>query len=215
MTAPVRVVLADDHPMVRYGISAVLEGVPDVEVVAEAQDGPSLVAAVRAHRPDVVVTDLDMPGMTGAEAIAQLRAQQPGLGILVLTLHAEDEAVFGALRAGARGYLLKGADRTELVRAIHGVAAGEAVYGAAVAGRIVDFFTGAQRQYAARSFPELTDRERDVLTLLARGARNSEIAAALHVTDKTVRNLVSAVLVKLHVPDRTAAALRARDAGIV
>ena len=207
---PVRVVLADDHPMVRYGIAAVLETSDEVELVAEASDGAELLAAVAQHAPDVVVTDLDMPGMSGIEAIRQL----PGVPVLVLTMHADDESLFAALRAGARGYLLKGADRAELVRAIQSVAAGEAVYGGPVAARIVRFFTGAQQEFAAQVFPELTERERDVLTLLADGRRNSEIAARLHLSDKTVRNHVSSVLLKLQVPDRTAAALKAREAGL-
>lgn len=210
----IRVVLADDHPMVRYGIAAVLADADEVELVAEAEDGHSLLAAVSSHAPDVVVTDLDMPGMSGTEAVAELRRTAPDLGILVLTMHADDESLFAALRAGARGYLLKGADRAELVRAIKSVAAGEAVYGSAVATRIVDFFTGAQKEFAAQVFPELTDRERDVLALLAQGRRNSEIAQSLHLSDKTVRNHVSNVLLKLQVPDRTAAALKAREAGL-
>ncbi|WP_198950134.1 response regulator transcription factor [Kineosporia sp. A_224] len=206
--------MADDHPMVRYGIVAVLTDVSDIDVMAEAADGAQLLAAIEEHLPDVVVTDLDMPGTPGVRAIAEIRARWPQIGVLVLTMHSDDEAVFTALRAGAHGYLLKGADRAELVRGIHSVAAGEAVYGATVAARIVAFFTGNHRQYTAQAFPDLTDRERDVLTLLAQGRRNSEIAVALGLSDKTVRNLVSAVLVKLHVPDRTAAALKARDAGI-
>lgn len=210
---PVRVVLADDHPMVRYGIAAVLADAPEVDLVAEAADGSELLSLVAAHDPHVVVTDLDMPGVSGIEAITLLRERFPAVGVLVLTMHAEDEALFAALRAGALGYLLKGADRAELVRAILSVASGEAVYGAAVASKIVAFFTGAQKDYAAQVFPELTDRERDVLSLLAEGRRNSEIAGALHLSDKTVRNHVSAVLLKLQVPDRTAAALKAREAG--
>ena len=213
MTA-VRVVLADDHPMVRYGITAVLVDADEVEVVGEAADGAELLAAVAEHRPDVVVTDLDMPGTSGTEAIGALRRSHPELPVLVLTMHDEDESLFAALRAGARGYLLKGADRAELVRAILSVAAGEAVYGPAVASRIVSFFTGAQDAYAAQVFPELTDRERDVLGLIAQGRRNSEIAAALRLSDKTVRNHVSNVLLKLQVPDRTAAALKARESGL-
>jgi DNA-binding NarL/FixJ family response regulator len=211
VSAPLRVVIADDHPMVRYGITAVLSDAPEVEVVGEAEDGDALLAAVRELAPDVVVTDLDMPGRSGVEA---MRALPPDLPVLVLTMHADDESLFAAMRAGARGYLLKGADRGELVRAICSVAAGEAVYGPAVARRIVDFFTGARDTYSAQVFPELTDRERDVLQLLAAGRRNSEIAAALRLSDKTVRNHVSAVLLKLQVPDRTAAALKAREAGL-
>jgi len=210
----VRVVLADDHPMVRYGITAVLADAPEVEVVGEAADGEALLAAVREHRPDVVVTDLDMPVMGGAEATQRLRATHPDLPVLVLTLHEDDESLFAALRAGARGYLLKGADRAELVRGILSVAAGEAVYGPAVANRIVQFFTGARDDYAAQVFPELTERERDVLSLLAAGKRNSEIASSLALSDKTVRNHVSNVLLKLQVPDRTAAAIKARESGL-
>jgi DNA-binding NarL/FixJ family response regulator len=210
----VRVVLADDHPMVRYGITAVLADAPEVLVVGEASDGEELLAVVEQHHPDVGVTDLDMPGMTGAEATARLRTSHPDLAVLVLTLHEDDESLFAALRAGARGYLLKGADRAELVRAILSVAAGEAVYGPAVASRIVQFFTGARDEYAAQVFPELTDRERDVLGLIASGRRNSEIATALGLSDKTVRNHVSNVLLKLQVPDRTAAALKARESGL-
>ena len=214
MAPVVRVVLADDHPMVRYGITAVLADAPEVEVVGEASDGVELLAAVELHRPDVVVTDLDMPGMTGAEATRELRRTHPDVAVLVLTLHDDDESLFAALRAGARGYLLKGADRAELVRGILSVAGGEAVYGAAVATRIVQFFTGARDEYAAQVFPELTDRERDVLGLIASGKRNSEIAIALGLSDKTVRNHVSNVLLKLQVPDRTAAALKARESGL-
>jgi DNA-binding NarL/FixJ family response regulator len=210
----VRVVLADDHPMVRYGIAAVLADAPEVELVAEAEDGAGLLREVALHRPDVVLTDLDMPGCSGTEAIAALRREFPDVPALVLTMHADDESLFSALRAGARGYLLKGADRAELVRAVQSVAAGDAVYGGAVAARIVAFFTGAQAEFTAQVFPELTDRERDVLALLADGRRNSEIAAQLGLSDKTVRNHVSSVLVKLQVPDRTAAALKARDAGL-
>jgi DNA-binding NarL/FixJ family response regulator len=152
--------------------------------------------------------------MSGAEATHRLRTEHPDVGVLVLTLHDDDESLFAAQRAGARGYLLMGADRAELVRAILSVAGGEAVYGATVANRIVQFFTGAKEEYAAQVFPELTDRERDVLTLLAAGRRNSEIAGELGLSDKTVRNHVSNVLLKLQVPDRTAAALKAKEAGL-
>jgi DNA-binding NarL/FixJ family response regulator len=152
MTA-VRVVLADDHPMVRYGITAVLADAPEVEVVGEAGDGAALLAAVAEHRPDVVVTDLDMPGMDGAEATRRLRAEHPDLPVLVLTLHDDDESLFAALRAGARGYLLKGADRAELVRGILSVASGEAVYGAAVANRIVPSSPAPRRSTRRRSSP--------------------------------------------------------------
>jgi DNA-binding NarL/FixJ family response regulator len=212
--APVRVVLADDHPMFRFGVSAVLHDAPEVDLVGEASDGRQLLDLVRELTPDVVLTDLSMPGLDGAAATRELLAMRPDLGVLVLTMHDDDESVFTALRAGARGYLLKGAGRDELVRAVLAVAAGEAIYGAAVARRIVDFFTGAQARFTASTFPDLTPREREVLDLLAGGTRNSLIAATLGMTDKTVRNHVSAILLKLQVPDRTAAAVKARDAGL-
>jgi DNA-binding NarL/FixJ family response regulator len=210
----VRVVVADDHPMVRYGIAAVLADDPDVRLVGEAADGTQLLDVADRLQPDVILTDLAMPGIGGIEAIRLLRERHPALRILVLTMHTGDESVYAALRAGANGYLVKGADRAELVRAILSVANGDAVYGAAVANRITAFFAGSRDAYSSQVFPDLTDRERQVLDLVARGARNSEIAARLGLSDKTVRNHMSAILLKLHVPDRTAAALRAREAGL-
>ncbi len=211
----VRVVLADDHPMYRYGLTAVLEQAEDIEVVASVGDGAALVRAVGANRPDVVVTDLTMPGLDGVAASTQLAQAHPGLGILVLTMHEDDEHVLAALRAGARGYLVKGADGAEIVRAVLAVAAGDAVYGGSIAGRIVALCTSGRQAPAARpAFPELTPRELDVLVLLSEGRRNHEIAQRLSLSDKTVRNHVSQVLMKLQVPDRTAAALKAREAGV-
>lgn len=214
MTTPVRVVLADDHPMFRYGVSAVLATAAEVEVVGEAANGRELLEVVARMKPDVVLTDLAMPDVDGAAATRDILARHPGIGVLVLTMHADDESVFAALRAGAAGYLLKGVDGAELVRAVLTVASGQALYGAAVARRIIDFYTGAADRYAAAAFPLLTPRERDVLGLLAAGSRNSDIARRLGLTDKTVRNHVSMILIKLGVPDRTAAALKARDAGM-
>jgi DNA-binding NarL/FixJ family response regulator len=213
-TQPVRVVIADDHPMFRYGLAAALAADDDVEIVGEAADGRELLAVVDHTSPDVVLTDLAMPGLSGSAATQQLLARHPQLGVLVVTMHEDDEAVFGAMRAGARGYLLKGADRADIVRAIVTVANGEAVYGPAVARRIVDFFTRAQREYAAQAFPQLTARERDVLDLIAGGSRNQEIADRLFLSPKTVRNHVSAILNKLQVQDRAAAVAKARDAGL-
>jgi DNA-binding NarL/FixJ family response regulator len=208
--APVRVVLADDHPMYRYGVAAVLATAEEIELVGEASDGAELIALAAREHPDVVLTDLAMPGLDGASACRELLARQPDLGVLVLTMHADDESLVSALRAGARGYLVKGADKAELIRSILAVADGQAVYGAPVARRIAELF-GAARP-ATPAFPDLTPREREVLDLLADGARNSEIARQLGMTDKTVRNHVSAILMKLQVPDRTAAAIKARDA---
>lgn len=213
-TSPVRVVIADDHPMFRYGLTAALAGAPEVEIVGEAADGQELLAVVEQTHPDVVLTDLTMPGLGGTAATRQLLARYPQLGVLVVTMHEDDENLFGALRAGARGYLLKGADRVDIVRSIVAVARGEAVYGSAVARRIVDFFTSAKREYVAQAFPELTGRERDVLNHVAAGVGNHEIARRLFLSEKTVRNHVSAILTKLQVPDRAAAVAKARDAGL-
>jgi DNA-binding NarL/FixJ family response regulator len=208
----VRVVLADDHPMYRFGLRAVLDASPEVEVVGEAADGAELLAQVERCTPDVVLTDLSMPRVSGAAAVDELSRRHPGLGVLVLTMHEDDASLFGALRAGARGYLLKGADREEIVRAVLAVAGGDAVYGGAVARRVVDALTGSGSR--APVLPELTDREREVLDLLAAGLSTGRIAARLALSDKTVRNHVSAVLTKLQVPDRSAAVARARAAGL-
>ena len=210
----IRLVVADDHPMVRYGIAAVVERSSAVEVVGEAGDGAELLAVVARTRPDVVLTDLSMPGMEGGALIRRLRTEHPDVPILVLTMHEDDEQVFGALRAGARGYLIKGVEGAELERAIESVAAGNAVYGQAVANRIIAFFTGTSEEYAAKAFPELTDREREVLDLMALGLRNRAIGERLGMAEKTVRNHVSVVLQKLQVSDRTSAAIKARDAGL-
>jgi len=211
----VRVVLADDHPMYRYGLTAVLDQAEEIEVVESVGDGAALLRAAAVHRPDVVVTDLTMPGLDGVTASARLSLSHPGLGIIVVTMHEDDEHVLAALVAGARGYLVKGADGEEIVRAVLAVAAGDAVYGGSVARRIVALCSGAA-DVAKRpdAFPDLTRRERDVLELLSAGCRNHEIALRLSLSDKTVRNHVSQVLMKLQVPDRTAAALKARDAGV-
>lgn len=211
---PVRVVIADDHPMFRYGLTTALAATDELDIVGEAADGNELLAVVERTTPDVVLTDLAMPGLDGAAATGTILARYPTVAVVMLTMHEDDEALFAALRAGARGYLLKGADRTEIIRAVRAVAAGEAIYGAVVARRIVEFFTGAHRQYAAQVFPELTDREREVLALIASGLGNHEIARRLVLSDKTVRNHVSAIIHKLQVQDRAAAVAKARDAGI-
>ena len=202
--------------MYRYGLTAVLEQAEGIEVVASVGDGSALSDAVRELSPDVVLTDLSMPGLDGVAAITQLLALQPELPILVLTMHEDDVHVFAALRAGARGYLVKGADGSEIVRAVHSVASGEAVYGGTVARRIVAFYSGRQVESPLeRAFPDLTPREGEVLGLLAAGCRNHEIARRLGMSEKTVRNHVSQVLTKLQVPDRTAAALKAHESGVV
>lgn len=207
----IRVVLADDHPMYRLGLAAVLGQAEDVEVVGEAVDGNDLLALVERAKPDVVLTDLTMPDLTGVAAMQRLGKSSPDLPVIVLTMHEDDESVLSALRAGARGYVVKGAGSEEILRAVRAVAAGDAVYGASVARRILDLHSG---RAADEPFADLTPREREVLVALSRGLRNHQIAAELSMAEKTVRNHVSAILLKLQVPDRTAAALRAREAGL-
>jgi DNA-binding NarL/FixJ family response regulator len=210
----VRVVIADDHPMFRYGLAAALATSTEIEIVGEATNGTELLEIVARATPDVILTDLTMPGTDGTTATRLILARHPAVGIVVLTMHEDDELVFGALRAGARGYMLKGADRAEIIRAILAVAAGDVLYSAAVARRIVSFFTDTQCTYIANAFPELSPREREVLDLVATGCGNHEIARRLVLSDKTVRNHVSAIIFKLQVRDRAAAVAKARDAGL-
>lgn len=210
----IRVVVADDHPVFRYGLVAVLDSAAGIETVGEAEDGAGLLEVVERERPDVVVTDLHMPGLDGVAATREVLARAPGTGVLVLTLHEDDATIVAALRAGALGYLVKGADRAEIVRAVESVAAGEAVYGPSVARRIVGFYTGVQERYTAEVFPQLSVREREVLDLVATGCGNHAVAGRLHLSEKTVRNHVSALLLKVGVPDRAALVAAARDAGL-
>ncbi|MGY1695554.1 response regulator [Geodermatophilus sp. SYSU D00814] len=210
---PVRVVVADDHPVYRDGLALLLGSVPGLEVVGTAADGAAAVEVVREHLPDVVVMDVQMPVLDGIEATRRIAAEAPSVGVVVLTMSEDDGTVFAAVRAGARGYLLKGADQEEVVRAITTVASGGAVFGAALARRIADFFTAGPAG-PETAFPQLTAREREVLDLVAAGRSNAQIAAALYLSPKTVRNVVSNVLTKLQVTDRAQAMVRAREAGL-
>jgi DNA-binding NarL/FixJ family response regulator len=210
----VRVVVADDHPMYRFGLGAVLAQSDGIEVVASVSSGDELVAAVTEHRPDVVVTDLSMPGTDGVAAMQIVLEEHPGLAVLALTMHDDDQHVRAALRAGASGYLVKGADGESIVRAVHAVAAGDAVYGGEVAGLLTAGLADAPTTGSDTSLPPLTPRERDVLELLVVGCRTREIGQRLGMSEKTVRNHVSHLLVKFAVEDRTGLALRARDAGL-
>ncbi|HEX4699141.1 MAG TPA: response regulator transcription factor [Actinomycetes bacterium] len=209
-----RVVVADDHPTFRRGLAALLAAVDGVDLVGEAEDGERAVELAATLRPDVVVMDLTMPGLGGVEATRRIVAADPDVAVLVLTMLDEDESVFAAMRAGARGYVVKGADTDDVLRALQSVARGDAVFGPAVASRVLSYLT---RPLSARDpvvFPELTEREREVLELLARGRTNGEIARALVVSPKTVRNHVSNVFAKLQVAGRSEAVARARDAGL-
>jgi DNA-binding NarL/FixJ family response regulator len=210
---PLRVLIVDDHWLVRDGMRTLLSTRGGIEVVGEAADGEAAVAAAAELAPDVVVMDLHMPGISGIEATRRLTASSPHVRVLVLTMSEDDDSVFSALRAGARGYLLKGSDQEQLVRAIRAVADGEGIFSPAIALRITDYFSRVGRQ-APQLFPELTDREREVLELIARGLKNHEISGKLYLSEKTVRNHVSNILTKLQVQDRAAAIVRARDAGL-
>ena len=207
-----RVVIADDHPTFREGLVAVLSTAPDLEVVAQAGTGQEAVAAVSQVRPDVVVMEIAMPGLDGLEATRRIVAEHPRTGVVVLTMFDEDENVFRAMRSGARGYLLKGADRSTILEAVRATGRGNAFFGPAVAQRLMGYFS-AQRT-GAQPFGNLTAREHEVLDLLARGFSNAQIAQRIDVSAKTVRNHVSNIFAKLQVVDRGTAIARARQAGL-
>ena len=213
MAEPLRVLIADDHPVYRDGVRALLGSLPGIELVGEAEDGDAAVRLAEELAPDVVLMDLGMPGRNGIEATRAITSRRPGASVLVLTMFEDDESVFSAMRAGARGYLLKDADRDELIRAIDAIGHGGAIFGASVARRVQAFFAGSADRRAV-PFPELTAREREVLDRIARGEANPFIAARLAISTKTVRNHVSTILDKLMVADRSQAIVRAREAGL-
>jgi DNA-binding NarL/FixJ family response regulator len=209
------VLLADDHPVFRDGLAMLLDSVPGIRVVGRAGTGREAVDLAGRLKPDVVVMDVNMPDLDGIEATRRLTADSPHVGVVVLTMTETDDTVFAAMRAGARGYLLKEAGQDDIVRCITAVARGEAVFGAAVARRVADYFAaGPSASADAGPFPELTPREREVLDLVAAGRANADIARALFLSPKTVRNIVSNVFAKLQVADRAEAIIRARDAGL-
>jgi DNA-binding NarL/FixJ family response regulator len=208
----IRVLVVDDHPIFRDGLRTALDGLEEIEVVGAAEDGAQALVAVDRLQPDVVLMDLNMPKMGGIDATRRITSTSDAL-VLVLTMQSDDEAVFAAVRAGASGYLLKGADRADVIRSIVGVAAGEAVFGSAIAERILAFFSGAQPA-APKPFPDLTEREREILDLVAQGLGNQAIGRKLSLAPKTVRNNVSTILGKLHAADRGEAIARARSHGL-
>jgi len=208
----VRVVVADDHPIVRDGLRALLTSIPDVALVGEATTGREAVRSAVTDRPDVIVMDLRMPDLDGAAATAEICRVAPDVAVLVLTMLDDDDSVFAAMRAGARGYLVKGASQQEIVRAITAVAAGEAIFGPGVARRVLRYFASPPAT-AAPAFPELSPREREVLDLIAGGLTNAAIAGRLGLSAKTVGNHTSAIFAKLQVAGRAEAIIRAREAG--
>ena len=215
MTAEqLRILVADDSDAFRAGLAALLGSVDGITLAGEATNGEEAISRALDLHPDVVLMDLHMPGRNGIEATREIVSAAPHIAVLVLTMHEDDESVFAAVQAGARGYLVKGARQAELLRAVHAVAEGGAVFGPAVARRMVDFFNAAASATSAASFPELTAREREILDLVARGRSNAQIAAQLVLSTKTVRNHVSSVFTKIQVVDRAQAIVKAREAGI-
>jgi DNA-binding NarL/FixJ family response regulator len=214
MTPPIRVLVADDHPLFRGGLRALLESVPDTEVVGEAATGEEAAEKAIALLPDVIVMDVNMPGLDGIDATRKIIDVCETVRVLMVTMHEDDDIVFAAVRAGARGYLVKGASPDETLRAIRAVAHGEAIFGAAVADRLRRFLAAPPHLDPADAFPQLTERELEILKLLARRKSNATIAAELFLSQKTVRNYVSSIFAKLQVADRVEAGMVARSAGL-
>lgn len=211
---PIQLLIADDNAEFREGLRALLEPETDFELVGEAGTGEEAVALAARLQPDVILMDINMPGLNGIEATRRLLHASPHIGVLVLTMFEDDDSVFAAIRAGARGYLLKGALKGEILRAIRAVSSGEALFGPAIARRLMNYFASPKPAAPPQTFPELTDREREILGLMAQHLTNPEIADRLSLSPKTVRNQVSNIFNKLQVADRAQAILRARAAGL-
>ncbi len=214
MSSTRRILLVDDHPLFRDGVRAALAGAEDLEVVGEAEDVAGAVALAAELGPDVVLMDLGLPDGSGIDATRAILAASPSVRVLVMTMTSDDEAVVAAMRAGARGFVVKGSGRADLLRSVRSVADGQAVFGPDVADRLTAYFSSLASVPGRDAFPQLTEREREVLELMARGFDNRRIARELFLSDKTVRNHVSNVMAKLDAEDRAEAVLRARNAGL-
>ena len=210
----IRVLIADDHPLFRDGIRTLLLASPDMQLVGEAENSNEVIQLAAQLQPDVILMDIQMPGMNGIEATRQIVYASPHIAVLMVTMFDDDQSVFSAMRAGARGYVLKGAKHDEMQRAIRAAANGEAIFSPTVAARMMDFFASIRPAKQPQIFPELSEREREILDLIAQGYKNPEIAERLVLSAKTVRNYVSNILSKLQVADRAQAILKARDAGL-
>jgi len=206
--------IADDNAEFREGLRALLESADDMQLVGEAQTGEEAVALAARLQPDVILMDINMPGLNGIEATRRILATSPHISVLMLTMFEDDDSVFAAVRAGARGYVLKGALKAEILRAIRALSNGEALFGPAIAKKLMRYFAGPRPTAPPQTFPELTEREREILTLVAQHLTNPEIAEHLSISQKTVRNSVSNILNKLQVTDRAQAIIRAREAGL-
>jgi DNA-binding NarL/FixJ family response regulator len=216
-TEPIRVLVVDDHPVFRRGMRAILGAEPDTELVGEATDGEEAIVRALELRPDVILMDLNMPSVTGIEATRRILEASPDTAILMLTMFEDDKSILAAMRAGAHGYVLKGADGSEMLRAIHAVANGEAIFSPTISRRLTGYFAtpGADPEKSSvQAFPNLTEREHEILTLIAEGYTNSTIASRLYLSPKTVRNYVSSIFTKLGVSDRSQAIVQAREAGL-
>lgn len=209
-----RILLADDHPVFRYGVRALLESTPDVEVVGEVTTGEEAIALAESLQPDVVLMDIQMPGVNGIDATRRIVQTSPHIRVLVVTMFQDDGSVFAAMRAGARGYILKDATKDEILRAIRAVGNGEAIFSPAIATRVLAYFAAPATSLPKSVFPELTDRERGILNWIAQGATNAEIAARLDLSVKTVSNYVSNIFSKLQVADRAKLIMMALEAGM-
>jgi len=209
-----RILIADDHPLFRHGIHEFLNLTPEIQVVGEATTGEEAITQAEALHPDVILMDVNMPGVNGIEATRRILHVSPHIRILVVTMFEDDGTVFAAMRAGSRGYILKDAEKENILRAIQAVANGEAIFSPTIATRLIDFFATQASTLPKEIFPSLTEREREILQLIARGRSNVDIARELSLSSKTVYNYVSNILSKLQVADRTQAIIRAREAGL-
>jgi DNA-binding NarL/FixJ family response regulator len=212
----IRILVADDHKLFREGLCALLNGAVGTAVVGEASTGAEAIVQADALTPDVILMDVMMPDMNGIEATRRILADQPDIGIIMLTMLEDDDSLFAAMCAGARGYILKGADKAEVLKTVMAVAEGQALFGPAIAARLTTFFQrgGMRGETAVTPFPDLTDRERELLDLIAQGKNNQEIADRLHISGKTVSNHISNIFSKLQVADRAQAIVKAREAGL-
>ena len=214
MDSTTRILIADDHGVVREGLRAVLGSEPDMEVVGEAANGKEVVERAAELRPDVILMDIQMPELNGIEATRRILSVNPDVGVVVLTMFEDDDSVFTAMRAGARGYVLKGAPPSEILKVVRAVAVGEAYFGPEIARRLMSFFSEPSPATAQDIFPELSAREVEILDLIAQGHTNAKIAARLYLSPKTVGNHISHIFTKLQVADRAHAIIRAREAGL-